>query len=124
MNWEERGLSIEGRKLAYLAYADDLVVMAKKHGDLQDMLNELNSASNNIGLKISVKKTCWLTNFSSVQHEININNVKIERVNKFTYLGSVLTADGKTDEEIERRKHLGGQHSCLTRSCTSRRRSR
>ena len=59
-----------------------------------------------MGLSINQKKTeCMVISKSHVIPICNIflDNIQIKQVNRFVYLGSLITSDGKCDEEIKRR---------------------
>jgi hypothetical protein len=71
MNWEGRGININGKFLSYLCFADDIVSLDKDIEDLNKRLQELNQWSNTIGLRINIDKTKILLN-NSVSLESNI----------------------------------------------------
>ena len=54
------------------------------------------------------------------QDPININNTVIEDVQNFTYLGSIESRTGGTDEHITARKKKGllNLKSCLEKHCS------
>lgn len=107
VDWKDGGVMVEGRRLHYLAYADDVVLLANSHIALEDMLKELNNAARRVGLEISKKKTVWMTTCHSVHHNIQLDGTILERVETFNLLGSTLAADGSTTEEVRRRSRLG-----------------
>ena len=63
-------------------------------------------ASSDEGLEINCKKTfCMVISKDSQSPPCNLScaGTKIEQVNSFNYLGSVLTSDGRCKKEIKRR---------------------
>ncbi|KAH7708923.1 endonuclease-reverse transcriptase [Aphelenchoides avenae] len=60
LNWENRrncGLTIDGRHLTHLRFADDIVLIGTYKADVQRRLHELNRASEAVGLRINRSKT-------------------------------------------------------------------
>uniref|UniRef100_A0A1I7YUV7 Reverse transcriptase domain-containing protein n=1 Tax=Steinernema glaseri TaxID=37863 RepID=A0A1I7YUV7_9BILA len=53
LDWDSRGININGRHLSNLRFADDIAVIAKSKNELQQMIDELNEASLRCGLKIN-----------------------------------------------------------------------
>ena len=56
LDWEERGININGERLNHLRFADDIVVIGHSPKDLEVMINELQEKSNKLGLRINMKK--------------------------------------------------------------------
>jgi len=51
--WDNnRGFSINGRKLIKLRFADDTVLFTNSNGEVQDSVNELTKLSTDCGLQI------------------------------------------------------------------------
>lgn len=87
LDWDERGIKIDGEKLNHLRFADDITLIAKDKIELQEMLEQLNEASKQIGLKININKTKYLTNEIEEQQGITLEGKIIEKVDTFVYLG-------------------------------------
>ena len=90
----------EEKKLCHLAFADDLAMFSLSKAGLQQCLNNLLIYCNNWGLEVSIKKTKVLVVNKSgkIPKEacFYYNNKLIETVNKFTYLGTLVTSNGST----------------------------
>ena len=107
-------LSIEEeKKLSHLAFADDLAMFSLSKAGLQQCLNNLLIYCNNWGLEVSIKKTKVLVvNKSSKGASIPkeacfyYNNKLIETVNKFTYLGTLVTSNGSTGSRLHGKEEL------------------
>jgi hypothetical protein len=82
INWAQRGLQIADRSLPYLADADDIVLLSHDIVELQTMSNDLCMACAEIGLKINVNKTKWLST-DTVQQQLYAHGKLVERVNSF-----------------------------------------
>lgn len=105
LNWENRGLNIDGMHLHHLRFADDIVLISTDLDELNIMLNELNEESRKIGLHMNLNKTKIMSNIP--QYNITIDNTTIENVDHYIYLGHKIKL-GKENQnaEIKRRIHL------------------
>ncbi|KAK2713210.1 hypothetical protein QYM36_011789 [Artemia franciscana] len=57
-----------------------------------------------IGLKVSKEKTKFMAiNHDTGPFPLAVNEVQVEKVNRFTYLGSQLCTDGSSDADIQQR---------------------
>ena len=103
INWDDKGIIINGKRLHHLKYADDIVIIANSLEELQTMLNELKLRSEEIGLKLNKEKTKILTNQED-SRDIIIDNQTIEHVHEYVYLGQTIRC-GKSSQaaEINRR---------------------
>lgn len=46
------------------------------------------------------------TTHINTDHTLNLNNILVEAVNEFHYFGNILSTDGTTSADIERRECL------------------
>ena len=93
-----------GYNLNNVRYADDAVLIAGSESQLQELLNTVVDASLHRGLSVSIKKTqCMVISKTKITPtcHIHINNETIKQVEKFKYLGSTITSDGRNDAEIK-----------------------
>ena len=87
----------------YVLYCIVLLI-AGSESELQALLNTVVDASMHRGLSINIKKTqCMVISKSKITPtcHIHINNETIKQVEKFKYLGSTITSDGRNDAEIK-----------------------
>ena len=72
-----------------LLYADDAVVFAKSPEALQSILNDLELYCATWGLNINISKTKVMIfeKGRNTSHDFYLNNVKLEIVSSFKYLG-------------------------------------
>ena len=87
-------------QLEDLDFADDLALLAHTHTQMQAKTTELEAVSSKLGLKINTDKTKTIRINSNASEQIMINNLGIEDVTSFTYLGSVINITGGTDEDV------------------------
>ena len=81
----EGTVSIGGRAITSLRFADDLDGLAGEEEELAKLVERLDKASAAYGMEISAKKTTLMTNITSdIDAEIKITGQKLETVTRFT----------------------------------------
>ena len=94
------------KHLNNLSCADDSVLIAQSEQALQNMLDTVVAASEKIGLTLNISKTETLTISKKLQAltcKIHSCGVQVKQVDKFNYLGYLITSDGKCATEIHKR---------------------
>ena len=105
LNWEHKGVKIDGEFLSNLRFADDIFLCTETPQELQQMLQELSDESRRMGLKMNIAKTKVMVVDNT---PININNVLIENVQGYVYLGQHYSLKEKNqDKDIQRRIMAG-----------------
>ncbi|KAI5737636.1 hypothetical protein M8J76_015259 [Diaphorina citri] len=104
LRWETYGLSIDGRKINHLRFADDVVLFSDNHKDLEHMVNELREQSLLRGLEMNISKTKVMTN--SKKEKIILGQEELKYEETYTYLGQNISIKKHLDEEIHRRINL------------------
>ena len=91
----EGTVSIGGRTITNLRFADDIDGLAGEEEELANLVERLDKAITAYGMQISAEKTKLITNNTSgIIAEIKVNGQKLETVTSFKYLGSVVTDEG------------------------------
>ena len=99
----EGTVSIGGRTITNLRFADDIDGLAGEEEELANLVEHLNKASTAYGMEISAEKTKLMTDDTSgINTEIKVNGQKLETVTRFKYLGSVITDEGSEPEILSR----------------------
>ena len=99
----EGTVSIGGRTITNLHFADDIDGLAGEEEELANLAERLDKASTAYGMEISTEKTKRMTNNTSgINTEIKVNEQKLETVTSFKYLGSVITDEGSKPETLSR----------------------
>ncbi|CAI5455831.1 unnamed protein product [Caenorhabditis angaria] len=106
-NWSDCGISIDGRKLNHLRFADDVVLISHTPHQASRMLKELVQESAKVGLKINEAKTKSMRNRFALTRPIEIGNKTIENVDEYIYLGRQLNPQNELLPEIHRRRRAG-----------------
>ena len=100
----QAGISIAGRNINNLRYADDTTLMAESE-ELQSLLMQVKEESEKVGLKLNIQKTKIMASGPITSREIDGQTV--ETGSDFIFSGSKITADGDCSHEIKRRLLLG-----------------
>lgn len=100
---EETGISVGGRKISNLRYADDTALCASTHEAADQLLQTINYAGQLKNMKLNAKKTKVMHIGPNVYQPIEIDGEELEKVDKFKYLGSVKTNNGDCSTDINTR---------------------
>ena len=74
------------------------MLLAESEEKLQDLLNKIVVESKKKGLKSNCKKTkCLVVSKKGPKYRLHIGEAIIKQVEKFNYLGSYITENGKCD---------------------------
>ena len=88
----EGTVSIGGRTITNLCFADDIDGLAGEEEELANLVEHRDKASTVYGMEISAEKTKLMTNNTSgINTEIKLIRQKLETVTNFEYLGSAIT---------------------------------
>ena len=100
----QAGNKIAGRNINNLRYADDTTLMEESE-ELKSLLMKVKEESEEVDLKLNIKKTMIMASCPITSWQINGETV--ETVEDFIFLGSKITADGDCSHEIKRCLFLG-----------------
>ncbi|CAH8845511.1 unnamed protein product [Trichobilharzia szidati] len=108
---EETGIKwTHTKNLEDLDFADDICLISHKLEDMQVKSNKLAEEASKIGLQVNIEKTEVMK--IPGQHQqpqqqqqtaISINGRNLKETTSFTYLGSIVSTTGGTDEDIKAR---------------------
>lgn len=90
-----------------MLFADDIVLCSTNGHELERKAENWRRALEDRGLKISRKKTEYLTSCEDGNHEIRLQDELLKRVQHFRYLGSTVAENGELDAEITHRIQSG-----------------
>ena len=94
-------ISIGGRPICKLCFADDIDLMAGSNSELQELTNKLIATAGAYGMEIStVKSKVMVNSTNNASVSIIMDGKKLEEVSSFKYLGATLTKDGTCKTEI------------------------
>ena len=96
-------VSIGGRTITNLHFADDIDSLAGEEEELAKLDECLDKASTADGMEISAEKIKLMTNDTcGINTEIKVNGQMLETVTSFKYLSSVVTDEGSKPEILSR----------------------
>ena len=94
-------ISIGGRPICNLRFADDIDLMAGTNQELQSLTDSLARNSSAYGMEISTEKSKVLVNSAhDISASITMYDEPLEEVATFKYLGATLSKDGSCAAEI------------------------
>ena len=82
INWEDKGINIDGEHLSHLIFADDIVLVAKSPEELESMLTDIHLASKPVGLSMNLSKTNVMLNESATTSTVAVDGNTIEKVDR------------------------------------------
>ena len=95
----QAGISIAGRNINNLRYADDTTLMAESKEKLKSLLMKVKEESEKVGLKLNIQKTKIMASGPIISWEID--GETMETVTDFILGGLKITADGDCSHEIQ-----------------------
>ena len=97
-------VSIGGRNITNLRFADDIDVLAEEEQEqLEALVESLDKTCTRYKMEISAEKTKLMTNSANgIQREIKVKGQKLGTVTSFKYLGAVVSDDGSKPEVLSR----------------------
>ena len=96
-------VSVRGRPLCNLKFADDIDLITCTNKELQELTNRLTDRSSAHGMEVSSEKSKILVNSSDKSANIMMNGEQLEEVETFKYLGATITRDGRSTVEVKSR---------------------
>ena len=96
-------VSIGGRTISNLRFADDIDGLAGSELELANLVESLDRTSTAYSMQISVEETKLMTiNTNDISSNIRVNGEKLETVQSFKYLGTIVTEEGSMPEICSR----------------------
>ena len=103
LNDHEGTVSIGGRKITNLRFADDTDGLAGREEELANLEERLDKTSTAFGMQINAEKIKLMTsNTNGISTDIRVNGEKLDCVNRFKYLGAIIADEGSKPEILVR----------------------
>ena len=99
---QTHGIAIDDVTFTHLLYADDLVLLSESASGMQELINDLAAYCRKWHLIVNSKKTKVMViqpnrkQKTLVEHNFMLDEVKLEIVNSYKYLGHVICNSAKT----------------------------
>nr|CDJ95062.1 unnamed protein product [Haemonchus contortus] len=104
LDWDDKGINIDGRKLSNLRSVDDIVLISQNREELQQMVQELDDVSKAIGLTMNRSKTMVMRNEWADASPITLEGTTLPFTNSYVYLDRLISMDNDLRAEITRRR--------------------
>jgi len=88
------------RHLEDIDFADDITLLSHRHQDMQSKTTSLDKTGGRAGMKVNIPKTKNMRINHSNDNPIVLRGEQLEEVDKFPHLGSIVSKDGGTDQDI------------------------
>ena len=113
----EPGILLKGERLNNIRYADDTVVFADSLNGLQEIVNKVNEVSEGFGLEMNISKTKFMVISKDRigNCQLLIKNAPVERVEKFTYLGTIVIQWDHSQEIKSRIEKARGAYNNMSK---------
>ena len=95
LNEAQVGITIAGRNINNLIYADVTILMAESKEELKSLLMKVKEESEKVSLKLNIQKTIMASG------PITSWEIDGETVSDFIFWGSKITANGDCSHEIK-----------------------
>ena len=95
-----------GHVINNLRYADDTVIIAESKNQLQQLMDTVVEESESKGLFLNSAKSFNIVfSKSEVRHncKITVHGNILEQIDRFVYLGSLFTPDGRCEQAVRQR---------------------
>ena len=103
LNDHEVTVSIGGRNITNLRFADDIDCLAGREEELADLVERLDKTSTAFGMQFNAEKTKLMTNNTNgFSTDIRVNGEKLDCVNRFKYMGAIIADEGSKPEILAR----------------------
>lgn len=102
---------MNGQQIHCIRFADDVVLLSESENDMNHMLQVLSNKLSFYKLKINSNKTKCITicKKGHIAVNIKIGNDKLNQVKEFCYLGSIITGNNKSKDDMKRRIMMAKQ---------------
>jgi hypothetical protein len=110
--------NISTRLKQRIAYADDILITVRTKQAAVDTFEKLKNQSLKTGLVINENKTkyFWCTRGNYQMDDLHNNNMGLEQIHSYKYLGSIINRDNSIEEEIRERTMSGKKAYYANRS--------
>ena len=98
------GIKVGGKKVVDVRFADDQAMIANNEKELQTVMDLLDRSAKKFNMKINVEKTkVMCVSKESKEIKVKLDGKWVQQVKRFTYLGTIITSNGYTIEDIKTR---------------------
>ncbi len=103
INWEGKGVKINGKYLNNLRFADDIVLMSSDIKELELMITDLNREGCKAGLRMNIDKSVIMSPLQTI--DIIIGNEKLQQMDDTIYLGQLISLKKQNLKRNKQKNH-------------------
>ena len=103
------GVKIGDERVPILLFADDMVLMDESEEELKKLVDGVEDYCKewHLGVNIDKTKVLVVSKDGGKKAKVELEQAELECVEKYPYLGTLFTADGRWEEEIDIRVQTG-----------------
>ncbi len=101
MDWEGKGIRVDGEYLSNQRFADDVVIIVKSLKKLKQIGEEFLTRSKETGLIINETKSKFMSN--KRKEELKLGGVVIESVEEIEYLSQMISFKNRCEQEMNKK---------------------
>ncbi|VDO54433.1 unnamed protein product [Haemonchus placei] len=87
LDWEEKGIGVDGRFLSNHRFVDDIVLFLSSTVEAETTLAELSKAGKKGGLRVNQTKTQFMKNAWADEGQIKIDGTPIKETSSYVHFG-------------------------------------
>ena len=102
---DEEGILVGGQRVSDVRFADDQGMVSNTESGLQKLMDKLNETAKKFSMKINIQKTNTMLVCRDGGGVVNItvDGQRVEQVQSFKYLGSIISEDGRSLTDVKYR---------------------
>ena len=86
-----------------LDFADDVALLSSRHSDMQEKTERFSHFASQLGLQLNANKTEEMRFNVTSSNKLKVDGKEIKQVDKFIYLGSVVSIEDSTQKDTKNR---------------------
>src|SRR6266581_6254086 len=102
---DEEGILVGGQRVSDVRFSDDQGMVSNTESGLQKLMDKLNETGKKFSMKINIQNTNTMLVCRDGGGVVNItvDGQRVERVQSFKYLGSIISEDGRSLTDVKYR---------------------
>src|SRR6266568_4292473 len=102
---DEEGILVGGQRVSDVRFADDQGMVSNTESGMQKLIDKLNETAKKFSMKINIQKTTTMLMCRDGGGVVNItvDGQRVEHVQSFKYIGSIISEDGRSLTDVKYR---------------------
>src|SRR6266496_4302483 len=100
---DEQEILVGGQRVSDVRFADDQGMVSNTESGLQKLMDKLNETAKKFSMKINIQKTntMLMCRDGGFVVSITVDGQRVEQVQSFKYLGSIISEDGRSITDVK-----------------------